>query len=150
MAFVFGWRMSSAVPFPMTNNIAELIRHPKTKAIFRPSALFLILAATFSTIEAQDAPTAPAPFNSTTPVEAASLSHGDKKFIKKVARASTNEVALSQLTDGRALSPDAKSFAQMMITDHTQANSDLGALAKTKGIEIRDRKSTRLNSSHRC
>ncbi len=120
----------------MTNNIAELIRHPKTKAIFRPSALFLILAATFSTIEAQDAPTAPAPFNSTTPVEAASLSHGDKKFIKKVARASTNEVALSQLADGRALSPDAKSFAQMMITDHTQANSDLGALAKTKGIEL--------------
>jgi putative membrane protein len=120
----------------MTNNIAELISHPKTKALFRPSALFLILAATISTVEAQDAPTAPAPFNSTTSVEAASLSHGDKKFIKKVARASTNEVALSQLADGRAFSPEAKSFAQMMITDHTQANSDLGALAKTKGIEL--------------
>jgi len=44
----------------------------------------------------------------------------------KVARSSTNEVALSQLADSRASNPDVKSFAQMMVTDHTQANSDLG------------------------
>jgi len=170
----------------MKNYIAELIRHPKTKALFRPLAPFLILAATISAVEAQDAPnvpappnaapTVPAPANATPTVpgpanatptvpaavnatptvpgpvnaaptvptnangaastEPATPSHDDNKFIKKVARASTNEVALSQLADGRALSPDVKSFGQMMITDHTHANSDLGALAKTKGVDI--------------
>jgi putative membrane protein len=69
-------------------------------------------------------------------MEPTTLSHGDKKFIKKVARASTNEVALSQLADGRSSNPDVKSFARMMITDHTQANSDLGVLAKAKGVDI--------------
>jgi predicted outer membrane protein len=66
-------------------------------------------------------------------MEPATLSHDDKKFIKKVARVSTNEVALSQLADGRALSPDVKSFGQMMITDHTQANSDLKGARKDQG-----------------
>jgi len=120
----------------MTNYIAELIRYPNTRALFRPLALLLIVTATISAIEAQEAPTTAPSSNPAIPAEPAALSHGDKIFIKKVARASTNEVALSQLADSRALSPDVKSFAQMMIEDHTQANSDLGALAKTKGIDI--------------
>jgi putative membrane protein len=116
----------------MTNLNAKPIRYPKTKALFLPIALLLILSTTISAIEARDA----SPSNSATPAETTALSHGDKKFIKKVARASTNEVALSQLADSRALSADVKSFAQMMITDHTQANSDLGALATAKGIDV--------------
>jgi hypothetical protein len=177
----------------MKNYIAELICHPKTKALFRPLAPFLILAATISAVEAQEAPTVPTPSNAAPTVpassnaaptvpasskaaptvpapsnaaptvptsskaaptvpapsnaaptvptisdgaasmEPATLSHDDKKFIKKVARVSTNEVALSQLADGRALSPDVKSFGQMMITDHTQANSDLKGARKDQG-----------------
>ncbi len=177
----------------MKNYIAELICHPKTKALFRPLAPFLILAATISAVEAQDAPNVPAPPNAAPTVpapanaaptvpapanaaptvpgpanatptvpaavnatptvpgpvnaapnvptnangaastEPATPSHDDNKFIKKVARASTNEVALSQLADGRALSPDVKSFGQMMITDHTQANSDLKGARKDQG-----------------
>jgi putative membrane protein len=70
------------------------------------------------------------------PKEAKTLSHGDKGFIMMAARASTNEVALSQLADSRGASPEVKSFAQMMITDHGQANSDLQALAMSKGIDI--------------
>lgn len=120
----------------MKNNIAELIRHLKTKDLFRPLALFLILTASISATEAQDSPASAAPSSPAAPMEPATLVHADKKFIRKVARASTNEVALSQLADGRALSPEVKSFAQMMIMDHTQANSDLGALAKAKGIDI--------------
>lgn len=120
----------------MKHHIAELIAHQHTKALLRPLALFLILAAGASVIEAEDAPTATVPSSTATPVESATLSHGDKKFIKKVARASTNEVALSQLADSRASSSEVKSFAQMMITDHTQANADLTSLAKTKGIDV--------------
>jgi putative membrane protein len=118
----------------MTYHITDIIRHPKTKGCIRPLALFL--AAGIGAINAQDAPTATAPYNAAAPVEPAALSHGDTRFIKKVARASTNEVALSQLAASRASSSGVKSFAEMMITDHTQANSDLGALAKTKGIDI--------------
>jgi putative membrane protein len=111
----------------MKNRLTELIRHPKTIALLRPLALSLMLAAPFGAANAQDS------MASTPP---ATLSHGDKRFIRKVAEASTNEVALSQLADSRASSRDVKAFAQMMITDHTQANSDLGELAKAKGIDI--------------
>jgi putative membrane protein len=120
----------------MNNHIARIARHSKTKGLLRSFALSLILTTSISAIEAQDAPASTAPSNAVGPVEPVAISHGDKKFIKKVARASTNEVALSMLAGSRASSPDVKSFAQMMITDHTQANSDLGALAKAKGIDI--------------
>lgn len=69
-------------------------------------------------------------------MESSSLSHGDKKFVRKVARASTNEVALSRLVESRSTNSDVKAFAQMMITDHTQANNDLSALAASKNIDI--------------
>jgi putative membrane protein len=120
----------------MKHHIAEHISHQKTKALLRPLALFLVLAASITATEAQDSSASTAPSSSAAPMEPTTLSHGDKKFIKKVARASTNEVALSQLADSRSSSPDVKSLARMMITDHTQANADLGALAKAKEIDI--------------
>ena len=120
----------------MNNKSPKPIRHLKTKTLFRPLALLLILTASISATEAQDQGGSATPSSQATPMETSTLAHGDKKFIRKVARASTNEVALSQLAESRALSPEVKSFAQMMITDHTQANSDLGALAKAKGIDI--------------
>jgi putative membrane protein len=120
----------------MKNYIAKPISHPQTTALFRPVALLLILAASINSAAAQDSPASTAPSSSAAPMDSTTLSHGDMRFIKKVARASTNEVALSQLAASRASNPDAKSFALMMITDHTQANSDLGVLAKAKGIDI--------------
>ncbi len=98
----------------------------------------VLVAALSPALKAQD--TAPTPALTPTPAdmvtESDSLPHSDKGFMKKVARASTNEVALSQLADSHAMSPDVKSFAQMMITDHTKANTDLSALAASKGIDI--------------
>jgi len=116
----------------MKNHLAELCRHSRTDALLRPLAFSLILVASIGAGVAQDSPASMAPADSAAPV----LSHGDTRFIRKVARASTNEVALSQLADGRSSNSDVKTFAQMMVTDHTQANSDLGVLAKAKGIEI--------------
>jgi putative membrane protein len=120
----------------MKNKTAEIIRILRTTIVFRPLALVLILAAGVTAIKAQDAPTPTARPDSATPMEAKTLSHDDKHFIMKAARASTNEVALSQLADSRASNPEIKPFAQMMITDHNQANSDLKALALSKGIDI--------------
>jgi len=120
----------------MKNKNTETIRISKTINFFRPLALVLILAAGTTAIYAQDASTPTALPGSATPKGAETLSHGDKHFIMKAARASTNEVALSQLADSRASNPEVKPFAQMMITDHNQANSDLKALALSKGIDI--------------
>jgi putative membrane protein len=116
----------------MKNYNAGFKLHPYTKIFFVPLAAFLLLMAGVSSIKAQDASSS----STAAPVESSTLSHSDKKFIKKVARASTNEVALSQLADSRTSSPEVKSFAKMMITDHTRANSDLSSLAKTKGIDV--------------
>src|SRR5580700_5108229 len=67
---------------------------------------------------------------------AQSLSGTDKSFFMKAARASTNEVALSQLAESRSSNPDVKALAQMMISDHSRMNSSLQALATDKGIDL--------------
>lgn len=64
------------------------------------------------------------------------VAHGDRVFAMKLATGSTNEVALSQLADSHAASPDVKSFAAMMIRDHDKLNAQLGDLASRKGIDI--------------
>jgi putative membrane protein len=93
-------------------------------------ATALLVSLGIATSRAQDSnPTAPATGNQ-------SLAHIDKHFIMKAAMASSNEVALSQLAADRAASADVKSLAQMMITDHTQLNSDLQALATQKNVDI--------------
>jgi len=120
----------------MKNKIAGLNRISRITFFFRPLALVLIFAAGLTAIKAQNAPTPTTTPDLATPKEAETLSHGDKHFIMKAARASTNEVALSQLADSRASDPEVKSLAQMMIADHNQANSDLKALALSKGIDI--------------
>lgn len=66
----------------------------------------------------------------------ANVAHSDKEFAETLATGSTNEVALSQLADSHAASADVKSFAQMMVTDHTKLNSQLSDLAQKKGVDI--------------
>jgi putative membrane protein len=108
----------------------------KPARLFCPLALIVLLGTGITAVRAQDVSTATSTSDSTTSKEAQTLSYGDRSFMMKAARASTNEVALSQLADSRASNPDVKTFAQMMITDHDQANSDLQALSTSKGIDI--------------
>jgi putative membrane protein len=89
----------------------------------------LLLSLTVASSRAQD--TSPAASSSDQ-----KLAHVDKKFMMKAAMASTNEVALSQLAADHAASADVKAFAQMMISDHGQANSELQALASQKNVDI--------------
>jgi putative membrane protein len=114
--------------------------HPDIASLSRKILGSIVLAATLSpALMAQGlTPTlTPTPTSlSESANESDSLHHSGKSFIMKVARASTNEVALSQLAASRSSNPDVKAFAQMMITDHTQANNDLGTLASSKGIDI--------------
>jgi len=46
------------------------------------------------------------------------------------------EVALGKLAQQKAANAQVKSFADMMVKDHTAANEELMALAKTKNITL--------------
>ena len=65
-----------------------------------------------------------------------SLSHHDKAFLKKAAKAGMKEVAVSQAVMDRLTNPQVRSFAMMMISDHTAANNELASLLASKGLEL--------------
>ena len=61
---------------------------------------------------------------------------GDRKFIEKAAGGGMFEVQVAQLASTRARSPDVKSFASMLVDQHTKANDELTQLANAKGVEL--------------
>jgi putative membrane protein len=61
------------------------------------------------------------------------LTSRDKSFLENAAQAGNMEIAGSKLAQTQAMSPDVKSFADKMITDHTKVGDDLAALALQKG-----------------
>lgn len=66
----------------------------------------------------------------------ARLSRADRTFFEKAAKSGMKEVAVSQTAMDRLVNPQAKAFAQMMVTDHSNANAELMALAEKKGVTL--------------
>ena len=66
------------------------------------------------------------------------VDESDAKFAVDAANGGMGEVALSKLAQGKASNAKVKEFADMMITDHSKANDELMALAKTKNITLPD------------
>lgn len=64
------------------------------------------------------------------------LKHSDRAFFEKAAKAGMKEVEVSQGTLDHLANPQVKSFAQMMVTDHSTANTELLALAARKGVTL--------------
>lgn len=60
----------------------------------------------------------------------------DADFAVTAANGGMAEVALGQLAQQKATSPDVKAFGAKMITDHTKANNQMMALAKQKNITL--------------
>lgn len=73
---------------------------------------------------------------STTTTSASTLSAEDQEFVTKAAQGGLGEVQLGQLAGQNAASADVKSFGQMMVTDHGQANTELQTLAQSKGVTL--------------
>jgi putative membrane protein len=69
----------------------------------------------------------------------------DKGAIKKMLMANMAEVELGQMAATRAVNPEVKSFAQMMVDQHTQANKELLPIAQQKGIS----QPTELDGKHK-
>ena len=57
-------------------------------------------------------------------------------FAVEAADAGLMEVELGTLALTKASSPEVKSFAQMVVDDHTKANNELKALAQQKNISL--------------
>lgn len=64
------------------------------------------------------------------------LNAADVKFIKKEAAAGMAEVKIAELGVTKAVRPDVKALAEMLVTDHTAVNAELTALAAKKGVEL--------------
>ncbi len=62
------------------------------------------------------------------------LAAADRRFVEKAAESGMAEVQAAQLAQQKSTDPKIKDFAQRMITDHTQANQKLMALAQTKAV----------------
>ena len=78
------------------------------------------------------------------------LSWTDRRFVTKAADGGMAEVQVAQLAAQRASNPEVKSFAQKLVDDHTQVNSELMSLAGQKNVKMdndddKDRAYKRLN-----
>jgi putative membrane protein len=60
----------------------------------------------------------------------------DSQFMTKAASGGLLEVQLGQQVAQKATTPEAKQFAQQMVTDHTKGNNELKALAAQKNITL--------------
>jgi putative membrane protein len=63
-------------------------------------------------------------------------SDADAKYAVDAANGGMAEVALGKLAQQKATNPKVKDFADMMVTDHSKANAELMALAKSKNITL--------------
>ncbi len=62
--------------------------------------------------------------------------HDSSAFMKKVASGSTAEVQIGRLALDRSDDPQLKQVAQRLVTDHSQANDRLKAIAAQKGVSL--------------
>ena len=64
------------------------------------------------------------------------LKAGDEKFVKQAGAAGKAEVKIATLGTQKAERSDVKELATQLVADHTKANAELEALAKSKGVEL--------------
>src|ERR1700712_513332 len=68
----------------------------------------------------------------------ATVDKDDAKFAVAAANGGIAEVKLGQLAQQKAANAKGKDFGGMMVTDHSKANDEMKALAKSKGITLPD------------
>ena len=60
----------------------------------------------------------------------------DSAFMMEAAKGNASEIAMGKMAEKKGKSAEVKNIGKMMVADHTAANSELMALAKTKGVKI--------------
>ncbi len=74
--------------------------------------------------------------SSTSTTDAVSGMTAPNGFMMEAARGGMAEVELSKLATTKAQNPEVKKFAQQMIQDHTNANTELKQLAGKKNVTL--------------
>ena len=69
-------------------------------------------------------------------MRSSTLSDQDNGFIRDITEGNLTEIQSSQMALQQASSPQVKEFAQMMISDHTMAGSQIETVAKSKGAGV--------------
>jgi len=69
-------------------------------------------------------------------MQAYQVSAADRDFMWEAAEAGNAEVQAAQLAEQKATDPQLKSYARMLIEDHSMANSRLQQLAQARGIAL--------------
>ena len=64
------------------------------------------------------------------------LSEDENKFIQQAAAGGMLEVELANQALQKSKNPKVKAFAQMMVTDHSNANLELQKVAENKGLKL--------------
>ena len=66
----------------------------------------------------------------------AALSSSDRNFVQAATSGALAEVAKAQLVQQRSASPQVRKFADRIIADHTEANSDLQQIVEQEDITL--------------
>jgi putative membrane protein len=74
--------------------------------------------------------------STTTGATGIAVDQNDSKFATDAANAGMAEVAAGKLASEKAVDGQVKDFGKMMVMDHTKANEELMAIAKTKNITL--------------
>lgn len=63
----------------------------------------------------------------------------EKALLEQLHYVNQQEIKLGQLAEKNAMSPEVKSFASMMVKDHTAMDQKLMDYAKTQGVKVADK-----------
>ena len=64
------------------------------------------------------------------------LARGDRKFIQEAAAAGMYEAEAAKIAASKATDPQVKSFAAMLVDQHSAANNELVQIANAKKVEL--------------
>ena len=87
-------------------------------------------------------PPASTPGTAATTSSPTRLAREDTAFLRQAAENGHAEVEGSKLADRKATNDKVKAFAKQMIDDHMKADSELKALASSKGVQVPSEPST--------
>jgi putative membrane protein len=79
----------------------------------------------------------------------ADLNNADRSFIEQAASGGMAEIQAAQLAQQRSNSPQVKQFANRVIADHTQANSELQQIAQDQNVTLPEQPSAKDASAYR-
>jgi putative membrane protein len=74
--------------------------------------------------------------NSMSNTGAGNVSSADTEFMNKAAQGGMEEVQLGQMAASKAQNAEVKAFGQKMVEDHSNANTELKAVARQKNVTL--------------